>query len=184
MWKTKKFIIAAVLIAVVLVAGTVGVALAQGPQDNPGPRQNIMARVAQILGISQQDLENAFKQAASEQKEAAMDARFDKLVADGKISAEDAAKLKEWQSKKPDMPGIGGRLIMGGEKADALLQKLLADGKITQGQIDAYKSWLESRPDVQLPKPEGGKRPGRGFLPGRPLTPQFAPSIPGTGSTI
>jgi len=183
MWKTKKFIIAAVLVAVVLVGGTAGIALAQGPEDNDGPGHGLMARVAEILGISQQDLEHAFKQAASEQREAAIDARFDKLVADGKITQQEADALKAWQAAKPDVPLFGGRLILGGEKADALLQKLLDEGKITQSQIDSYKEWLEARPDVQLPAPEGGKRSGRGFFPGQRPVPQFIPSAP-SASTI
>ena len=181
MWKTKKFIIAAVLVAVVLIAATATIALAQGPDDNAGPGHGLMARVAEILGINQQDLENAFKQAASEQREAAMDARFDKLVADGKITQQEADALKAWQAAKPDVPMLGGRLILGGEKADALLQKLLDEGKITQSQIDAYKEWLEARPDVQLPVPEKGQRPGKGFFQGP--APQFMPSAP-NASTI
>jgi competence protein ComGC len=183
MWKTKKFIVAMVLVAVVLVGGTAGVALAQGPEGKPGS-SGLMARVAEILGINQQDLENAFKQAASEQRKQMSESRLQSLVDEGKITQQQADALETWQAAKPDVPRLGGWLIVGGEKADALLQKLLADGKITQAQVDAYKKWLETRPDVQLPTPEGGKRPGRGFFPGQRPAPQSIPFGPRTGSTI
>jgi Na+-transporting NADH:ubiquinone oxidoreductase subunit NqrC len=171
MWKTRKFIIVAVLIAVVLVATVAGVAMAQDGQG-AGPRQTMLTRVAQILGIDQAKLEAAFKQALSEQKEtlkqkgtAALDQGLDKLVQDKKITQAQADAFKAWLKSKPaDIPNIG---IKG-------LEKLLKDGKINQTQFDAYKAWLEKKPDIPLPKrPDfNGPRPGKGFFPGAKPVPQ------------
>ncbi len=171
MWKTKKFIIAAVLIAVVLVATVTSVALAQDPAGTK-PRQTMLTRVAQILGIDQTKLEAAFKQAFNEQKEtfkqnraAALDKGLQQLVKDGKITQPQADAFEAWLKAKPaDVPNIG---IKG-------LEKLLKDGKITQKQFDAYKAWQDKKPDIPLPKrPDfNGPRPGRGFFPGVKPAPQ------------
>jgi hypothetical protein len=171
MWKTRKFIIVAVLIAVVLVATVTGVAMAQDGQG-VGPRQTLLNRVAELLGIDQAKLQAAFKQALGEQREtlkqkgaAALDKGLDKLVKDGKITQAQADAFEAWLKSKPaDIPNIG---IKG-------LEKLLKDGKITQQQFDAYKSWLEKKPDIPLPKrPDvNGPRPGKGFFPGVKPAPQ------------
>jgi competence protein ComGC len=172
MWKTKKFIIAAVLIAVVLVATVAGVALAQDPPKGTNPHQAMLTRVAEILKIDKQKLDDAFKQAFNEQKEtfkqnraAALDKGLQQLVKDGKITQPQADAFEAWLKAKPaDVPNIG---IKG-------LEKLLKDGKITQKQFDAYKAWQDKKPDIPLPKrPDfNGPRPGRGFFPGVKPAPQ------------
>ena len=71
MWKSQKFILAAVLAAVMVIGSTAGVVLAQDEEQNPasqGPRDALTTRVAEILGISQQTLKDAFKQAISESR--------------------------------------------------------------------------------------------------------------------
>jgi len=71
MWKSQKFILAAVLAAVMVIGGTAGVVLAQDEEQNPasqGPRDALTTRVAEILGISQQTFKDAFKQAISESR--------------------------------------------------------------------------------------------------------------------
>jgi Na+-transporting NADH:ubiquinone oxidoreductase subunit NqrC len=99
MWKSKKFIIITSLLAAVLLFGTTaGLALAQNENDGPGQGKDIMARVAQILGIDQQKLTDAFKQAQTELKAQ----RLDNLVKDGKITQEQADQFKAWEAAKPD----------------------------------------------------------------------------------
>lgn len=159
---------AAVLIAVVLVAATAGIALAQSPDGGAGPRGKMMARVAQILGIDQQKLENAFKQASKETRAEALDNWLKKLVTDGKINQQQADAFKAWVTARPaDVPNIG---IKG-------LEKLVQEGKLTQQQLDAFKAWMKAKPDIPLPKPErpaGPKppRPGKAFFPGPGPAPQ------------
>ena len=75
MWRKKKLIIVAVLVAtVVLICSVGGVALAQTENtDNTTPGKALLARVAAILGIEQQQVEDAFAQAQSEMQEEALD---------------------------------------------------------------------------------------------------------------
>ncbi len=142
MWKSKKFIIlGAVLAVVIVIVATAGVALAADPpKPGTGPGQEIMARVAQILGIDQQKLADAFKQATTEFRTAhprpTLDQRLDQLVKDGKITQQQADQLKAWEAKKPAV-----------------------DPKANQ----AFQDWLKSRPSIQLPGPGG--TPGPGFFP-------------------
>ncbi len=99
MWKSKKFIIITSLLAAVLLFGaTAGLALAQDENNGPGQGKDMLARVAQILGIDQQKLTDAFKQAQTEFEAQ----RLDKLVQDGKITQEQADQLKTWEAARPD----------------------------------------------------------------------------------
>ena len=105
MWRSKKFILAVVLSVVMLVGGTAGVALAQSEEDEGlGPRHAVAARVAEILGIDQQELEDAFKQAMSEMREEALDRHLQKLVDEGTLTQEQADEYKEWIESRPDVP--------------------------------------------------------------------------------
>jgi hypothetical protein len=156
---TKKviYIVAAALGAVILMGGiaTVAVMADGGPQGGPGaPGGKLLDRVAQILNIDRQKLVDAFKQAGSEMRQDAASSRFDKLVADGKLTQDQANQYKAWLAARPaGMPFI----FMGAQNLD----KALADGKITQDQYNAIKAWLAQKPAFELPKPE---RPAGGRL--------------------
>ena len=102
--KSKKFItVISVLLAVILLGVSAGVVFAQ---DDVNPRDDnpILTRVAEILGIDQQDLENAFKQAMEEQREQRMDQYFQKLIEDGQLTQEQADQYRNWLESKPDIP--------------------------------------------------------------------------------
>ena len=98
MWKSKKFIILTSVLAIALLFGaTVGIALAQAGDNGKGTDQHtaLMARVAQLLGKTQQEVSDAFKKAMTELKaqnprpqrsNQSMDQWLDKLVQDKKIT--------------------------------------------------------------------------------------------------
>lgn len=102
MWKSKKVIIIAVLAAVILIGATAGVVIAQNQDETKTGTQTLMARVAQILNIDQQKLEDAFNQAAKELKAERLDAYLQKLVEDGKITPEQAQQYKKWLESRPN----------------------------------------------------------------------------------
>jgi hypothetical protein len=120
MWKSKKFIIISVVVAVVVLAGaSIGVAFAA---DNPPPpnaqnaqtaRTQLMERVAQILGIDQSKLESAFQQAAKEQAGQKMDQYLKDMVGSGKITQQQADQYKQWMQSKPDFQLPRGGLPRG-----------------------------------------------------------------------
>jgi hypothetical protein len=148
MWRSKKFIIIAVLVATVVLAGsTAGVVLARAgsggdsqtgvtpASDNVSQSKTLLARVAAILGIDQQKVEDAFTQARTEMRDEALDNYLNNLVAQGKITQAQADQYKAWVKSRPDMsqyqqqlkdwlgarpnipelsPGVGGRGFRGG----------------------------------------------------------------------
>ncbi len=103
MWKSKKFILIAVLVALVLVGSLAGVAFAQTGSASDGSGKTLLARVAAILGIDQQKVEDAFAQAQSEMQEEALDSYLKNLVDQGKITQEQADQYKKWWQSRPDM---------------------------------------------------------------------------------
>lgn len=140
MWRKKKLIITVVLAAVLLAGSIGGVALAQTDNtDNSDASQpkTLMERVAEILGVDQQKLEDAFDQAQSEMREEALDTYLQKMVDEGKITEEEAEQYKTWWQGKPDMEPYRQQL----------------------------RDWQESKPDVSIPGP-CGRLGGRGFMGG------------------
>jgi len=148
MWRSKKFIIVAVLAVVVLVGSIAGVVLAQteNEADNQPPAQQgaLLEKVCEIyeqntgVAIDPQELQNAFVQVRSEMQEEALDNYLKNLVDQGKITQEQADQYKAWWQARPDM--------------EQLRQQL--------------REWQEARPDI----PAGfgfmapdGEKPFAGF---------------------
>ena len=106
MWKRgKKFILIAVLVVVVLAGSLAGMSIANAAtSDNTTPQQTLSSRVAQILGIDQQRLDDAFKQARQEQQQQALDNYLKKLVDAGKITQAQADQYEQWWQSRPDVP--------------------------------------------------------------------------------
>jgi len=112
MWRRKKFILIGVLVAVVLFASIGGVVLAQAENGDDSQPKTLLARVAEKLGINQQELEDAFTEAQSEMRDEALDTYLQNLVDEGKITQEQADQYLNWWQAKPDVPvefGFGGR---------------------------------------------------------------------------
>lgn len=143
MWKSKKFVIlASVLAAVLIIGATAGAVLAQAGDNGTGQaKDGILTRVAQILGIDQQKLTDAFKQARTEYRQQHpigqnQEQKLDKAVQDGKLTQQQADQIKSWWAAKPANP---------------------------KDNPEQFKEWLKSRPNVPgLFGPRGGF-PGKGF---------------------
>ncbi len=112
----KKVILIALLAAVVLAVSIGGVVLAQ-EATTTSSGNTLLARVAAILGIDQQKVEDAFNQARREQQSEALTNRLKALVEAGKITQAQADQYKAWAESRPDVPiapGFGGRGGFGG----------------------------------------------------------------------
>jgi len=137
MWRSKKFIVIALLAVVVLVGSTAGVVLAQTGSASDGSGKTLLARVATILGIDQQKVEDAFAQAQREMRDEALDNYLKNLVDQGKITREQADQYKKWVQSKPDMTQYEQQL----------------------------REWQQAMPGIPLPGPFGrfgGMMRGRG----------------------
>ena len=117
MWRSKKFI-AGVVLAVMLLAGSIGgVALAADNEDNDQsgtPFGTLWDKVSVIyeqktgVALDQEALKDAFAQAQSELRTEALQSRLQDLVGQGKITQEQADQYLKWQQEKPDFPaGFG-----------------------------------------------------------------------------
>ena len=67
----------------------------------------LLARVAGILGIPQEELDNAFQQAQQEVREEAFIRTLDRAVEKGRITEEEADEIKAWYEQKPEVLSSG-----------------------------------------------------------------------------
>jgi len=147
MGKIARILLSSVL-AVTMLVGTTGMALADDGQGSQPKSDGLLDRVAQILNIDVQKLKDAFKQALTEMRTERQNTGLQNLVSSGKLTQDQADQLKAWLESRPaDIPRVGAKG----------LDQLLKDGKITQQQYDAYQSWLAAKPDVPLPTLQPGK---------------------------
>jgi uncharacterized protein HemX len=154
MGRRKKFILIAVLVAVLLAGSTVGVVLAQDETDG-ATSQPIWQRVAAILGVggtsvTAEQLEAAFTQARQEIRDEALDSRLKALVDAGTITQEQADQYKAWLSQKPDTTQFREQMRIWQNARPDVPSEL--------------QDWAQSRPE--MPGLFGGFGP-RGGMPGR-----------------
>ncbi|MFC2023092.1 hypothetical protein ACFLTL_02960, partial [Chloroflexota bacterium] len=121
----------------------------------------LLERVAEILGIDQQQLEDAFAQAHTERQDAALQNYLDKLVAADKITQDEADEYWTWWHSRPDMTQYQ--------------EQLKAWKEAKPGTPSELEQWKDATPDIPLPKGFGGfgmrggglKRGGFGLFGGR-----------------
>jgi len=122
MFRSKKFIIIAVLLALV-VAGTVGgIALAQTEDGDENQVETIFDKVTAVLNekgidITSEQLEDAFAEVRRDVRNQAVEKFLDKLVEEDKITQAEADEYLGWWAERPDtLNGFGfkGRIGFGG----------------------------------------------------------------------
>lgn len=154
-----KVLISVLVAMLVLVAGGTAIAMAQ-EEEEPAPQveaNGLLARVAEILGISEEDLIDAFKQARQEIMEERWEEAFyqalDKAVEEGLLTQEEADEIKEWWEQKPEALNFNMLRRAFGFKAPHP-KHLLGSG---QGMPSEIKQHLRQRLE-QLPLPEMRQR--------------------------
>src|SRR4030066_1145029 len=135
MRKVQKFVLAIVLVTIMLISSIPAIALAQ-EDETPERRGALIAQVAAILGIDQQELENVMKQAQIELRQETLDARLQELIAEGTLTQQQANELESWLNARPDVPNIPPRQI----------KEALEKGVITQEQEDKLKAGAGPKP--------------------------------------
>jgi hypothetical protein len=130
MWRKKNLIIIAIITVVVIVGVLGGFAMASADDQTTnngngalvtGPASaNITALLNQVATVYQektgqtldtQALIDSFKQVQKDIRTQALDNYLDKLVAQNKISEDQAQQFKDWLAAKPDVPigpGLNG----------------------------------------------------------------------------
>jgi len=156
MWKKKRILIPAIILAVLLIGGTAGAVLAADTSTTAQSTVSAMwARVAAIYkdktgtAVDAAKLQESMTQAQKEQRDKALDDYLKKLVDDKKITQAQADEYKAWLAKRPDM---------------SQYEKQLKDWQSTRPGIpSAMKDWENARPNIPMPGPFGIGPGARGF---------------------
>ncbi len=131
------FIIGTLAALLIIGAGFGGIVLAEGTTEDSQP-DTLTARVARILGIDQQQLEDAFSQARTEMRNKNMERHLQHLIDEGIIAEEEAAGIREGS-----LPLLGTEIIRKGMKGRAGAEFDI------DGFREKMKEWHESRPDIE-----------------------------------
>jgi hypothetical protein len=129
MWRSKKFVIIALMVVIVVAGSIGGVALAQSDDEEVTPPkasgEALLEKVCEIYNdanpeapIDCEALQAAFDQAREQINTQAREQFRQRLIEEGKITQEQLDELDKWLEARPDFP------------------------------TDEYKEWMESRPDV------------------------------------
>lgn len=107
----KRKLFLGLFAAVIMVAGiTGGVIWAQeGDSPDDPARQSMASRVAEILGLGEDEVTDAFKQAAREMRDERFQNRMARLVEKGQITEDEAAESVDWYQSRPEDIGPGPR---------------------------------------------------------------------------
>ena len=151
-------------LAVPMVAGMLAVgltsasALAHNDEDGESPREMVAGKVAEILGIGdEQAVKDALQQATREVQETNLDHRLDHMVEAEKLTQEQADHYFSWYKGRPvvlNFPRFGRNL-------HKIIDLIIEMGMITQEQADEYTEWFESKPDGLYIHRNGGREEGR-----------------------
>ena len=125
MWRSKKFIVIALVAGVLIIGGISGVALAADNVDDNQPKARYGAMLDKVCEIYNANpdrpgdvdcdiLKAAFDEARQSMQTEAMQNHLQNLINEGKITQEQVDALKEWRDARPDAPNIFGFKGRGG----------------------------------------------------------------------
>ena len=104
------------LMAVAVLATVVGTSVAfAGSSDGDfdtdgGPGKIFISKVANILGLEEEQVADAFIQARQEMFQEAQEQRLQQAIEDGLITEEEATQIREWWQDRPDaLQNLGQR---------------------------------------------------------------------------
>ena len=144
----KRWLFIALSVALLTLVVTGGALLAQGSASGGDTaRQSILSRVAELLGLPESQVQEAFDQAAREHQDDAVGGQLSLLVENEKITQADADEITAWFLRRPDAAVHMLRILFLGEEAlQHRLDRMVEYGKITQEDADAVMGWYQERP--------------------------------------
>ena len=144
----RRWLIGVVAAALAVLGLAGGVIMAGESADKNSRFSTFAGKVAGILGLEADDVENAMEQAKQEMADEALDEKLAAMVEKGTLTQAQADAYKTWIQAKPEgvklphfAPGKSG------ERLDAKLAAMVEKGALTQAQADEYKAWIESAPE-------------------------------------
>ena len=156
MSKKVKLLVAVLVAVVMLTASGVATVVAQEEPQDPPPGEEetsdgLLARVAAILGISEEELTGAFKQAKQEMREEKISNFLAKAIEKGLITEEEAEEIKEWWLSRPEaldavlFTRMLGVTDMRGKRPNAFPGKALDRGQVPEETAAMIKERWENR---------------------------------------
>ena len=137
MSKKLKIIIAVVVgVLLLTIAGTAVVMADEEPTTDSTTGKTLLARVAEILGLEQQQVEDAFAQARQDMQTEALENYLQKLVENDEITPEQAQEYLTWWQSRPD--------------TDQYMQQIREWQQARPGLPTEMKEWRENQPDIPL----------------------------------
>jgi hypothetical protein len=124
----KRLVVIAVTLGL-LGAGIIGgTVLATGGDGNGSGPGGLISRVASILGLEEQQIQDAFDEARREIQDERLEEKLAKTVEDGHLTQEQADELRNWYETRPDnllrgfgfgglSPRIGGNFGFRGHRS-------------------------------------------------------------------
>ena len=103
----KRWFLVALMVGVLAIGVTGATVFAQSSDGNGGGGvKGLVSRVAQILGLDDQQVQDAFDQARMEMRDEAIRTKLDRLVEAGRLTQEQADEYYDWYQDMPE--GIDG----------------------------------------------------------------------------
>ena len=171
----RRWLAVPLVVGVLAIGLTAGTIVAQeAPANGDAPeKKSFAARVAAILGLGEDVVEDAFKLAKAEMQDERLRQKLDSAVEKGRITREQADEYYEWYQLRPDFPapgfgskghrglrnrwhgGFSGPGLYGSKPGPGarLLPpeiRLGPSGEILE-RLESY-GWLRIRPRVVLPE--------------------------------
>ena len=107
--KKKRTVLLGLLAAAVLLLGVAGGAVLAQDVDarHGGAGKGMASRVAGILGLGEDVVQDAFQQAGREIQDERFESRMDRLVEKGQITEDEAKEAVDWYQSRPENIGHG-----------------------------------------------------------------------------
>ncbi len=142
--KKRRWLFVALLVGALVVGITGGSVLAQGSATSGNsPFKSFASRVAALLGVDEAKVQDAFKQAAKEMQDEALQQRLSSMVQQGRLTQEQADQIKTWYQSRPDALSQG--FPMGG----------FGGHRFHRGMMQGGPMWHMETPPITAPQTSG-----------------------------
>ncbi|MBA7470919.1 hypothetical protein ES703_50386 [subsurface metagenome] len=139
MRKYMKYGIISIVAIIALGVGITAVVSAESPEgevgSDGGPRQIFLSKVADILGLDEEQLADAFLQAQQEMRDEAQEQCLQTAVEEGLITEQEAEQIREWWDSRPEA------LQQLGAQAHLRLRNELCDQFGSPGHLRMSNTW-------------------------------------------
>ena len=105
----KRWLFIPIIVGLLALGITVGGVLAQDGGGGENAAKSFAGRVAAILGLGEDEVKDAFMQAATEARQDRLMSKLDQLVGEGTITQEQAGEYLEWAQSRPSGFDLGHR---------------------------------------------------------------------------